>query len=724
MSVLDRSATSRSFSSRPPRRARLALATAGALIAGTLVPLVLTSGTAHASAANGGDVIANLWEWNWPSVANECTTVLGPKGYGAVQVAPPQDSIRLNQSSHPWWEVYQPVGYDLNSRMGTRQQFVDMVTACHNAGVKVYVDAVINHAAGTNQTSSDSYAGDSFNETTLNYPSMGYTPPDFHSYPADCPNATMAINDWDNVQQVQECDLVGLADLKTESDHVRTAIVGYLDDMIGIGVDGFRVDAAKHIAQTDFAAILAKLDDTKWGARPYISQEVMPTQNPALSPGAFESNGSIIEFTYANQLKNQFTGSIANLRTFGGVGWNIEPSNVSTVMVTNHDTERNGQTLNYKNGDIYSLANIFELAWGYGTPQVYSAFTFNSNDDSPPADTGGYVTNTVCGGAWTCTDRNQGIANMVGWHNAAMGQPVANWYDDGNNLIAFSRGSTAWVTINNESATQSRTFSTGLPGGTYCDVIHGDYDPSARTCTGPTVTVDGSGTATVSVAAKDAVALYGAVSGGPSPSPTPSPTQTSGQVAETFTVSGTPGSAPVYLVGSVPALGNWAPAAAIPMTQSGTTWTTTVDLPRSTAIEYKYIQKDSSGNVTWEPNSNHSATTGSAGTASLTDVYNGSGGSTPTVSETFDESASISTGQQVYLVGSIPELGGWNTAQAVAMSGTAPDWTTTVALPANTSFEYKFVKKDPDGTIEWESGANRTSTTGPSGSTTLNDTWK
>lgn len=123
MPVLRRSAPPWAVTPPPPSRARAALAAAGALNAGTLVPLALTAGTAHASAPDGGDVIANLWEWNWPSVAGECTSVLGPKGCGAVQVAPPQDSIRLDQAGHPWWEVHQPAGYDLNSRTGTRQQW-------------------------------------------------------------------------------------------------------------------------------------------------------------------------------------------------------------------------------------------------------------------------------------------------------------------------------------------------------------------------------------------------------------------------------------------------------------------------------------------------------------------------------------------------------------------------------------------------------------------------
>jgi alpha-amylase len=37
--------------------------------------------------------------------------------------------------------------------------------------------------------------------------------------------------------------------------------------------------------------------------------------------------------------------------------------------------------------------------------------------------------------------------------------------------------------------------------------------------------------------------------------------------------------------------------------------------------------------------------------------------------------------------------------------------------------EYKYIKKDPDGTIEWENGGNRSYTTGASGAVTLNDTW-
>jgi alpha-amylase len=177
----------------------------------------------------------------------------------------------------------------------------------------------------------------------------------------------------------------------------------------------------------------------------------------------------------------------------------------------------------------------------------------------------------------------------------------------------------------------------------------------------------------------------------------------------------------MYLVGSVGQLGSWAPADAVPMTQSGAGWTVTVGLPQSTAVQYKYIEKDAGGNVTWEPGANHGATTGSGATAALNDGYNGS---SSTVSETFDETATTWFGQNVYLVGSVGALGSWNTADAVPLSSAGyPTWSATVTLPPNTAFAYKFIKKDPDGTVEWENGANHTATTGTSGSATLSGSW-
>ena len=246
-----------------PRRRRPVRTTLGTglaatlLVAAALVAAVFTSAAPAAAASTPprGDVIANLFEWNWNSVASECTNVLGPNGYGAVQVAPPQESVTLAGSGHPWWEVYQPVSYQVSSRMGNRTAFAAMVTACHNAGVKVYADAVLNHMTG--QTGSSGYAGTTFTGK-YTYPGM-YGSQDFHHYPGDCPNSDGQIHDYNNATDVQKCELVQLSDLRTESSYVRGKLAGYLNDLLSLGVDGFRLDAAKHIDAADIAAIKAQL---------------------------------------------------------------------------------------------------------------------------------------------------------------------------------------------------------------------------------------------------------------------------------------------------------------------------------------------------------------------------------------------------------------------------------------------------------------------------------
>ena len=77
-----------------------------------------------------GDVFVHLFEWKWSDIATECETVLGPAGFTAVQVSPPQEHS-LEAPSYPWSERYQPVSYSIaKSRSGTGAEFVDMVQRC------------------------------------------------------------------------------------------------------------------------------------------------------------------------------------------------------------------------------------------------------------------------------------------------------------------------------------------------------------------------------------------------------------------------------------------------------------------------------------------------------------------------------------------------------------------------------------------------------------------
>lgn len=537
----------------------------------------------HAAVAlNAGDVTANLWEWNWNSVARACTDHLGPAGYGAVQVAPPAESVSLASSgdgAHPWWEVYQPVSYGLTGRLGTRAQFAAMVAACHGAGVRVYADAVVNHMAGANNTLTTTYGGSAFDPSGYAYPAVPYGYGDFH-HPGDgyCNDDDGVIDDWNDTAEVQNCELDHLSDLKTQSDRVRGAIAGYLNDLIGLGVDGFRIDAAKHIPQADFAAIRSALHPTTAeGKAPYIAQEVVPgSAADALKPSAFTANGDVIGFSYADGLKAQFSaGTLSNLS--GIPSWSLDAASDRTfAMVANHDTERNGSTLSYKSGTAYTLANYFLLAYPYGRPSVFDGFTWSAAGQSPPADAGGFVTDANCSAGWQCITQSTGVKGMVGWHNAtASATTVSDFTATAGNVIGFGRGGKGWIGLNASSSASTAAYTTGLPDGVYCDVITGGA--KAGGCNGTAVTVS-DGTATVTIPAGGAVAIdVDATTGTTTP-----PAST---VSDTFNVQATTTwGTSVYLAGNVPALGSWDPAKAVPLSSAGyPTWSGTVTLPAGTS---------------------------------------------------------------------------------------------------------------------------------------------
>lgn len=170
------------------------------------------------------------------------------------------------------------------------------------------------------------------------------------------------------------------------------------------------------------------------------------------------------------------------------------------VVLLSHDTQRNGRAqLTYKNGNLYNFANIFMLAWPYGNARVMSSYYFSDYDQGPPSVGVQGGSNCNNGRDWVCEHRWSNIANMVAWRNTAGLSDVANWQQGDGNQIAFSRGGKAFIAMNRGSSSWSATLVSGLPAGTYCNIIKDGCEK---------VTVGSDGKVTVSVPAVSAVALH------------------------------------------------------------------------------------------------------------------------------------------------------------------------------------------------------------------------
>lgn len=438
------------------------------------------------AACVNGQAFVHLFEWSWKDIAMECEQYLGPMGYDAVQTSPQMEHIQGGQ----WWTRYQPVSYNTQSRSGGQQDFQDMVKRCQAVGVKVYADPVPNHFAGGSGTGigGSTYGG-------RYYPGANYGPNDFHHNDGDT-SQNCQVNNYQDKFNVQHCDLDGLPDIDTGADYVSKNIANYLNTLKSYGVVGFRIDAAKHQDDNEMANYLSQ------AGNPWVFQEVIYGNNEAVQPEMYVHNGNVTEFRWADLVANSVKNG--NFNALGNIGNGILPSSAAVNFLDNHDTQRGGAPLTYKDGDVYRVANYFMLAHPYGYPKVMSSYYFTDHDQGPPSTPVHDGTNVNCfaGKPWVCEHRWQGIGGLVNWRKTASGEGVDNWNPQGNK-VSFNRGNKAFIAINQGTDVWKVTLQTGLPAGDYCDVIQYDYPANCKT-----VTVDSNGNANVNMAGRQAVAMH------------------------------------------------------------------------------------------------------------------------------------------------------------------------------------------------------------------------
>ena len=340
-------------------------------------------------------------------------------------------------------------------------------------------------------------SGSWWDADALSYPAVPYGPADFHGSDV-CFTSDGNIQDFNDTDQVRYCRLHGLVDLKTESPTVRATIAGFLNKVIIWGVAGFRFDAAKQIFPEDLFALANVLDDlnVQWfpaGSKPYIYLEVIDMGGESITSAQYTFIGRVTEFKHGwnigDVIRGNFGLKLSDLKNYGE-DWSQLPDSTAFVFIDNHDNQRGhgaggyGSILTFRQDNWYKMANAFQLAWPYGHVRIMSSYNWPENiidgkDENdwigPPSDGNGNTNDVDCSSAdWICEHRWRQIANMVRFHNSVAGAPVTNWWDSGNNTIAFGRQGKGFIVINNESYDVTQTLETGLPDGDYCDVISCD----------------------------------------------------------------------------------------------------------------------------------------------------------------------------------------------------------------------------------------------------------
>lgn len=240
--------------------------------------------------------IVEFFGWPYNDIKEECNFI-SRAGYMGIRTSPPSENIESYEQVedgelNPWFFIYQPVSYRLVSRMGTREELIDMINECRSYNVRVYADVILYHMSANGKDINKNHrnlnkdgtcekwgayssSGNSpwytfgglyeENEITkekygLEYPAVPYGPRDFH--------CQRELTDYASKIDLNYGWLQGLTDLNTESEYVQQRIADYLTNLLSIGYTGFRVGGAKHLSPESISRILLKLKTNMGGTFP------------------------------------------------------------------------------------------------------------------------------------------------------------------------------------------------------------------------------------------------------------------------------------------------------------------------------------------------------------------------------------------------------------------------------------------------------------------------
>lgn len=276
---------------------------------------------------------------------------LADQGYSHLQISPAQKS----NPDGRWWARYQPVDYSVIAGKGTEAELRRLIRKAHGCRVKVIADVVFNHMANM-----DEYKD-------LNFPGISAD-----NFRARC---GIDYNDGNRKSEI-DCWLGGLPDLDQSKTAVETAHKKHLKKLLALGIDGFRFDAAKHMANATVQKYIEYINtESKGKAWNYL--EVISDHDTQGED--YNMIAAVTDFTLYRALKAAFTqsGDLRSLRVAAAIN-----DDRSVTFGRNHDNiaEISSTAIDpYSDRTDSYLATAFVLAREGGTPLVLNW----DNVDSP-----------------------------------------------------------------------------------------------------------------------------------------------------------------------------------------------------------------------------------------------------------------------------------------------------------------------------------------------------
>nr|WP_315267295.1 pullulanase-type alpha-1,6-glucosidase [Microbacterium lemovicicum] len=301
----------------------------------------------------------------------------------------------------------------IDPHLGTNAELEGLIADAHARGIKVYFDIITNHTADVISYAEGEYGYVPFADSpytdaagavvdiaaeagTPGFPafnpatSFPYTPVVSEAerdikVPAWLNDPTRYHNRGDTTYEGESTtygDFSGLDDLMTEDPVVVDGFVDVYQDWVDLGIDGFRIDTAKHVNpefwQTWSTEVLDYARDVAGKPDFFMFGEVYDADPSRLAPYVRDTDmNSVLDFSFQDKAKNYVTGgSPAVLSSlFAGDDYFTTADSSATALPTflgNHDMGRIGFFLNGADDPVARDRLAHDLMFlSRGQPVVY-----------------------------------------------------------------------------------------------------------------------------------------------------------------------------------------------------------------------------------------------------------------------------------------------------------------------------------------------------------------
>ncbi|MCQ4023287.1 MULTISPECIES: alpha-amylase family glycosyl hydrolase [unclassified Ruminococcus] len=401
--------------------------------------------------------ILHAWCWSFNTIKANLKDI-AEAGYTAVQTSPINEckvgenggmqlqDVEDSENNGKWYYHYQPTNYTIgNYQLGTEEEFKELCQEAEKYGIKIIVDAVVNHMTSDINVISE----DIFN----------ITDEPFHN--------SKDITDYNNRKQVTQGNLLGLKDLNTQDPKMQQYILSYLKKCVEDGASGFRYDATKHIELSDdpeeyasdfWNVILDNGAEFQYG-------EVL--QGGADRSASYADLLNITSATYGQYIRNSIANLDVSTTKWSDYGVNGLDPNKLVTWVESHDNYCNdGSWAQLTEDDVKHGWAIIAARSG-GTPLFFSRPAGASIDSQ--------WGNNKIGEEGSEFYKSKEVAEVNKFRNHMIGldETISNPMD--SDMIAMiERGTSGAVIVSiSTSKEELKDVKTVLADGEYTDKVSG-----------------------------------------------------------------------------------------------------------------------------------------------------------------------------------------------------------------------------------------------------------